>query len=132
MASYKEIIKQLRNTAKASAKYQNKWLSDVNWVELIKAHDTNSTLTSLELNAAIRKDPSIKDIVDIMDGSNGTGIHRIIILEKTKEGKNRRVPYYYLTQPGSTDSADVGASWASGNGRTTQEICRSASLGNDT
>jgi len=78
MSSNAEIVKQLRMTADASATYRNKWLLDDNWIDRIKAHDTNSTLNILKLNAAItRKDHSTKDLVDPKDGaSNRTGIYR--------------------------------------------------------
>jgi hypothetical protein len=82
------IIKQLRTTADASTKYQNKWLSDDNWIRLINEHDTNSTLTSPALNAALSGDPSTKNTIEIMDGTvNKTGIFRRKFTENDKEGR---------------------------------------------
>jgi hypothetical protein len=99
MPSNEEIVKQLRKTA--SATYREQWLSDDNWIELIKAHNINSTLNSLELNAAIRRDHSTKHVVDIMEGAaNRTGIYRNTIQMMVGK-KNRKVCYYYLARPGS-------------------------------
>jgi hypothetical protein len=99
-----------------------KWLSDDNWIELIKAHHTNLTLTSLQLNAAIRKYYSTKNAVDLTDGvSNTTGIYR-----NTKQVNNRRVSHYYFTDLGS----DVDeSSWGNGAGVRTQKVCCSVPLG---
>jgi hypothetical protein len=77
MLSNALIVKQLRTTADESTTYQNKWLSDGNWIELDKAHLTNPTLTSKVLNAALPRNPSTKNVVDFKDGaSNQTGINR--------------------------------------------------------
>jgi hypothetical protein len=77
MATRKEIIKQLRATADASPEYQNKWLSDDNWVELIKGRHTYSILTSQGLNSALALDGSTKDAIDVMDNRlNLTNIYR--------------------------------------------------------
>jgi hypothetical protein len=99
MLSNTEIVKQLRTTADESTAYQNKWLSADNWIELMKAHNTNPTLTSNVLNTAVMKDPSTKNVVDLKNGaSNQTGIYR-----NQKQVKGRRVCYYYYysTVPGS-------------------------------
>jgi hypothetical protein len=77
MLSNAEIVKQLRTTADESTAYQNKWLSADNWIELMKAHNTNPTLISNVLNAALSRNPSTKDVVDLKNGaSNETGIYR--------------------------------------------------------
>jgi hypothetical protein len=115
MASYKEKIKQLRTTADASAKYRDKWLSVHNWIELIKNHHHDSTLTSWELNRALGSDYPTKALMDMKEGAllNYTGIFRDNKPE-IKEGKTCRVTYYCLTEPG----ADA-AIWDGGKGRTT-------------
>ena len=122
MSSNADIVKHLRTTADASATYRNKWLSDDNWIDLIKAHDTNSNLTSLKLNAAIRRDYSTKHAVDLKDGaSTRTGIYR-----NTKQvSNNRKVCYYYLTEVGSDVDEQV---WSNAAGVRTQEVCRSVPL----
>jgi hypothetical protein len=126
----KTAIKQLRATADASEMYQNKWLTDDNWIELINGLHTNSTLTSQELNSAISLDASTKDVVNIMDGSsNRTGIYRNVLQETSRAGKKRRVKCYYLTKPGSSVCPGL---WGRGGGKVTQGICASASLGKDT
>jgi hypothetical protein len=109
MLSNEEIVKRLRTTADESTTYQNKWLSADNWIELMKAHHTNPTLTSKMLNAAISRNPLTKDVVDLNDGfSNRTGIYR-----NKKQENNCRVSYYYLTTPES-DSNDL--LWCNGAG----------------
>jgi hypothetical protein len=117
MASNKDIIKQLRATANASRMYRDKWLSDDNWIELIKDHHKDSTLTSQALNRALATDHSTKEVVDIKDGaSNSTGIFRDK-KQVQKAGKKCRVSYYCLTVPGSS-----AASWDGGHAMTTQKI----------
>jgi phage tail protein X len=125
MLSNAEIVKQLRTTADESTTYQNKWLSADNWVKLIKAHHTNPALTSRVLNAAIRKDPSTKNAVDLTDGvANQTGIYR-----NRKQESGRRLCFYYLTAPGSDGNELL---WGNGAGISEQEDCRSVALGKDT
>jgi hypothetical protein len=125
MLSNEEIVKRLRTTADESTTYQNKWLSADNWIELMKAHHTNPTLTSKMLNAAISRNPLTKDVVDLNDGfSNRTGIYR-----NKKQENNCRVSYYYLTTPES-DSNDL--LWCNGAGVSRQEVCRSVPLCQDT
>jgi hypothetical protein len=117
MATYKEKIQELRATADASLMYRDKWLSVDNWIELIKDHHKDSTLTSSALNRALTTDHSTKDVMYIMDGaSNATGIFRDT-KQMTEAGKKRRVIYYCLTAPGSS-----AASWDGGHAMTTQKI----------
>jgi hypothetical protein len=127
MATMKEIIKQLRATADASPEYRNKWLSDDNWLVLIKGHHTNSCFTSTELNNALSRHCSTKDIIDVTDNSlNKSGIYRQKFPVLDNDGKTRRVSFYCLNQSGSTAEP---AEWGSrGGGRTKQAICHSASL----
>jgi hypothetical protein len=117
MASNKEKIKQLRTTADASAKYRDKWLSVDNWIELITNHNSDSALTSQELNRALARDYPTKSLMDTKEGTvNYTGIFRDTKYE-TKEGNTCRITYYCLTEPGAS-----AASWDSGEARTTQKI----------
>jgi hypothetical protein len=100
MLSNSVIVNQLRATSDESTTYQNKWLSADNWIELMKAHHTDPTLNSKVLNAALSRNPSTKDVVNLKNGaSNQTGIYR-----NKKQENNRRICYYYYyysTVPGS-------------------------------
>jgi hypothetical protein len=69
MLSNAEIVKQLRTTADESTTQEDKWLSADDWIELMKAHHTNSTLTPKVLNAALLRNPSTKDVVDLKNGT---------------------------------------------------------------
>jgi hypothetical protein len=94
MASNKEKIKQLRTTADASAKYRDKWLSVDNWIELITNHNSDSALTSQELNRALARDYPTKSLMDTKEGTvNYTGIFRDTKYE-TKEGNTCRITYH--------------------------------------
>jgi hypothetical protein len=77
MLSHEAIVEKLRKTADAATTYQNKWLSDDNWSELINQAHANSTLTYQQLNCAMRRNPATKLAVDLKDGkANQTGIYR--------------------------------------------------------
>jgi hypothetical protein len=64
----------------------------------MKAHHTDPTSNSEVLNAALSRNPSTKDVVDVKNGAlNQTGIYR-----NKKQKKKRRICYYYYTTvPGS-------------------------------
>jgi hypothetical protein len=125
MLFYEAIVEKLRKTADAATTYQNKWLSDDNWSELINQAHANSTLTYKELNCAVSKNPATRYVVDLMDGkANQTGIYR-----NTKQEGGRKVRYYYLTELGSNGDE---RSWRNqGAGISRQEVCHSVSLDKD-
>jgi hypothetical protein len=122
----RKVINQLRATADASPECRNKWLSDDNWVVLIKGDHTNSYFTSLYFNRALSLYGSTQYTIDVKNSLHKSGIYRQNFPVLNNDGKTRRVSFYCLNQSSSTAKP---AEWGTrGGGRTKQAICHPASL----
>ena len=125
MAVSDDILKKFRGTAEANRSYRNKWLSDVNWVELINHQYSNDEeMTYQQLNNAISRNKSVKDVVDLLDGTmNRTGIYRQKRFEASEKGndeaeassrtppKGRMAYYYLISNPGDRINLLQGTKW---------------------
>jgi hypothetical protein len=88
-------------------RYQNRWLSDSKWHELVKEHyfadgkqDQAEELkfSTTSLVRAINR--QWKESLDDFTTSNTTGIFRHAAKPRNSSGTRRKVTYYYVTTPG--------------------------------
>ena len=110
MPSFPVTINVLKATAKVSPSYQNKWISDENWAELVNQHFPDTGIDYKQINNALGRTLPYKNVIYHRDGeTNTTGIYAEKNFDKAKK---REVRYYLITEEGKTVSQpDKGKVW---------------------